>query len=440
METRANYALVGLFTLAVIAASFGFIYWFRSASNAGERAPYRIVFNGSVSGLSKGAQVRFNGLRVGEVMAVELMPDDPSRVSVLVAIDPKVPMRTDTRARLDVQTLTGAASIQLSGAAGNAPALRNPDGAGAPTIFADRSDFQDLLETAQRMAGRIDGIIGRVDKFLAENEAPLSSTLRNVEGFSKALNDNSPAVSSFISQMTSTAQRFSSLSDRIDKLSEAAEVILRGVDAGSINRSIASFETFMKGLADNKGNIDTVLAEASGLAKRLNESAPKLDAALADASKLLRAIDTDKVNKTLDGAEKFASALGANAKGIDQALKDVADITRKVSQSADRLDSVMKGAENLLGSGDTKGVMAEITETARSIRRLADNLDKRTAEITVGINRFTGPGLRDLEALTADARKAVNDVGRAVRNLERNPQQFITGGRSTVPEYSGRGQ
>ncbi|HRJ68807.1 MAG TPA: MlaD family protein, partial [Beijerinckiaceae bacterium] len=109
METRANYALVGLFTLAVIAASFGFIYWFRSASNAGERAPYRIVFNGSVSGLSKGAQVRFNGLRVGEVMAVELMPDDPSRVSVLVAIDPKVPMRTDTRARLDVQTLTGAA-------------------------------------------------------------------------------------------------------------------------------------------------------------------------------------------------------------------------------------------------------------------------------------------------------------------------------------------
>lgn len=438
METRANYALVGLFTLAVIAATFGFVYWFRSASNAGERTPYRIVFNGSVSGLSKGAAVRFNGLRVGEVLSVELMTNDPSRVSVQIAVDPTTPMRTDTRARLDVQTLTGAASIQLTGAAGNAPALQNPDGRGAPTIFADRSDFQDLMETAQRLAGRIDGIIGRVDKFLAENEAPLSNTLRNVEGFSKALNDNSPAVSSFISQMTSTAQRFSSLSDRIDKLSEAAEGILRGVDAGSINRSISSFETFMKGLSDNKGNIDTMLSEASGLAKRLNDSAPKLDEALADASKLLRAIDADKVNRTLDGAEKFASALGANAKGVDQALKDVADITRKVSQSADRLDSVMKGAENLLGSGDTKGVMAEITETARSIRRLADNLDKRTAEITSGINRFTGPGLRDLEALTADARKAINDVGRAVRNLERNPQQLITGGRSSVPEFSGR--
>ena len=30
MESRANYALVGLFTLAVIAAMFGFAYWFGS--------------------------------------------------------------------------------------------------------------------------------------------------------------------------------------------------------------------------------------------------------------------------------------------------------------------------------------------------------------------------------------------------------------------------
>ncbi|HEY5796641.1 MAG TPA: MCE family protein, partial [Bosea sp. (in: a-proteobacteria)] len=36
MESRANYALVGLFTLAVLAALFGFVYWFNSG-NAGGR-------------------------------------------------------------------------------------------------------------------------------------------------------------------------------------------------------------------------------------------------------------------------------------------------------------------------------------------------------------------------------------------------------------------
>ena len=45
--------------------------------------------------------------------------------------------------------------------------------------------------------------------------------------------------------------------------------------------------------------------------------------------------------------------------------------------------------------------------------------------------------MREVEALASDARKAVNDIGRTVRNLERNPSQLITGGRSNIPEYSG---
>ena len=42
MESRANYALVGLFTLAVLAAAFGFIYWFNSGG-AGRRQDVRIA-------------------------------------------------------------------------------------------------------------------------------------------------------------------------------------------------------------------------------------------------------------------------------------------------------------------------------------------------------------------------------------------------------------
>ena len=435
METRANYALVGLFTLAVIAAAFGFVYWFRAASHGADRVPYKIVFTGSVSGLSKGSAVRFNGLRVGEVTSVELVPDDPSRVAALIAVDPTTPVRTDTRARLEYQGLTGVASVHLSGNQISAPVLKNPDGKGEPTIFADRSDFQDLFETAQRLAGKIDGIVEKVDRILVDGEAPLGNALRNIEGFSRALNENSPGVSSFISQMTSTAQRFSALSDRIDRLAEGADDILRGVDKQSLNRSLANVETFTRSLSDNKGNIDTLLAEASSLTKRLNEAAPKLDTALADVSKLMRAVDTDRLNRTLEGAEKFSTALGNRAKDVDQAIKDASDIARKVSGSADRLDAVLKAAEEFLSAGEGKGVMAEIGETAKSIRVLANNLDKRTAEITAGINRFTGPGLRDIEALTSDARKAVGDIGRAVRNLERNPSQLITGGRSTIPEY-----
>ena len=98
----------------------------------------------------------------------------------------------------------------------------------------------------------------------------------------------------------------------------------------------------------------------------------------------------------------------------------------------------MDGAGKFFGGGQdgqVSGLMNEIAEAAKSIKVLAGNLDKRTAEITVGINRFTGPGLRDIEALAAESRKAVGDLSRAVRSLEKNPSQLLFGGQSNIPEY-----
>ena len=48
METRANYALIGVFTLAVIATAFLFVYWFSGGDTGARRQPVRVVFSGSV--------------------------------------------------------------------------------------------------------------------------------------------------------------------------------------------------------------------------------------------------------------------------------------------------------------------------------------------------------------------------------------------------------
>src|SRR4051812_16954518 len=137
METRANYALIGLFTLAVVAAAFGFVYWFSGSESGQRRQPVRIVFSGSVSGLSKGSIVLFNGIRVGEVTEVGLVADDPRRVIAQVEVDRTTPIRTDTRARLEVNLLSGVAQIALIGGDPGAPALAAAPGQPHPTIFAD---------------------------------------------------------------------------------------------------------------------------------------------------------------------------------------------------------------------------------------------------------------------------------------------------------------
>ena len=97
METRANYALIGLFMLAVTAGAFGFVYWFSRAGEGGDRAIYRVVFDGAVSGLRTGGAVFFNGIKVGEVSDLKLNSQNPRQVLASIAVDKSVPIRADAR-------------------------------------------------------------------------------------------------------------------------------------------------------------------------------------------------------------------------------------------------------------------------------------------------------------------------------------------------------
>ncbi|MGH6830173.1 MAG: MlaD family protein, partial [Methylocella sp.] len=77
--------MIGVFTVVVIAAAFGFVLWF-SPEKPGGRTTYKIIFTGSISGLSEGGVVLFNGVRVGAVTKIYLFPEDPSRVFALIDV------------------------------------------------------------------------------------------------------------------------------------------------------------------------------------------------------------------------------------------------------------------------------------------------------------------------------------------------------------------
>jgi phospholipid/cholesterol/gamma-HCH transport system substrate-binding protein len=441
METRANYALIGLFTIAVVAAAFGFVYWFSGSDSGARRQPVRIVFSGSVAGLSKGSVVLFNGIRVGEVTDLRLLADDPRRVVAQAEIDRTTPIRTDTRARLEVNMLSGVAQIALIGGEPGAPPLQPTPGQTVATIYADRSDFQDILEMARSLARRADDIMEGVSRLVAENQGPIARTIQNAERFSQALSDNAPGINRFLAQVGQAAERVGPLAEKLETLATDLSELVRSVDRQRIARILENAESFAQSLGDNKQNIANILQDTATLARRLNDAAPKLDATLTDVGNVARAIDPVKLHQAIDGAERFATALGNSSNDVQKAISEAAEITGKLNRAADRIDGVLAAAEGFLGSAsgeEGKGTFVAIRDAADSIRLLADNLDRRTAEITAGINRFTGSGARELEAAATDARRAINDVSRAVRSLERNPNQLIFGGRPSLPEYSGR--
>ncbi len=149
METRANFVLIGSFTLAVIAAAFGFVMWFQSLHATKARSPLRIVFEGPAAGLRNGGSVNFNGIRVGEVISVKL--DNPRRVVALAMVENNAPIRKDTLVGLEFQGLTGVAAISLKGGEETAPGVPL-DEDGVPMLTADPNGLQDVTEFDPRDA------------------------------------------------------------------------------------------------------------------------------------------------------------------------------------------------------------------------------------------------------------------------------------------------
>jgi len=127
----------------------------------------------------------------------------------------------------------------------------------------------------------------------------------------------------------------------------------------------------------------------------------------------------------------FAESEGS----LRDAIRNLDTFSTILSKNSERIDHVIAGVESLFGA-DGKG---EINDAVHSLKALADNLDKRTADITAGVTRFTGSGLREWEALAVDGRRTLSELERAVKNLDRNPQRVIFGGSGgAVPEYNGR--
>lgn len=357
METRANYALIGAFTLLVVASAFGFVMYFAGGGEkpGGKRA-YEVVFSGSVSGLLRGAGVLFNGVRVGEVTKVDFEPENPSQVYALIDIDSRVPIRADTKARLEFTGLTGVASIALSGGSEGAPPLGPGPGGGPGVIVAERSEFQDLMEKARQVAGEASEFLEKGNKLLDANSDSITASVKNVENFSGALAANSDGVKDFMAAMA---------------------------DVG----------------------------------KSIKPLTAKLETLATDADGVVKAIDPQKV-KTM--------------------VSDFSSLSAKLNKAADKVDGVLTSLNGFFATTDSKGAFGEIGAAAKSIRKVADDLDVKVKEIGGNLSRFTGSGLRQYEALAVDGRKTLEQINQAIRSIESNPQQFIFGKKEQAPEYSPR--
>ncbi|MGX1165284.1 phospholipid/cholesterol/gamma-HCH transport system substrate-binding protein [Bradyrhizobium sp. USDA 372] len=223
METRANYILIGSFTLAVIAAAIGFVLWFQSLHTTKQRSPLRVVFEGPAAGLRNGGSVNFNGIRVGEVVSVKL--DNPRRVVALAMIENNAPIRKDTLVGLEFQGLTGVAAISLKG--GEEAAAPPPlDQDGIPTLTADPNKLQDVTEA-------IRATLQNINKIVADNQDSVKNSLKNLETFTNSLARNSEKIDGVMAKVDGVMLK-------ADNLMLGLNTLAGGKDGGELFQAVKS--------------------------------------------------------------------------------------------------------------------------------------------------------------------------------------------------------
>ncbi|HYG05941.1 MAG TPA: MlaD family protein [Stenotrophomonas sp.] len=201
METKANYVLIGAFTIVAGLALLLFGLWAAKYSSDRTWTYYRVVFREAVTGLSVGSPVQYNGIAVGSITELTLAPDDPRQVVARVRLNSTTPIKVDTRAKLAITSLTGPSIIQLSGGTPESPALTSVDKSDAPVIQTTPSALQNITDTANRIVERLDQVLSD------RNVASISTTLQNLEKLSNSISNRDEGVQALLISARDAARK-----------------------------------------------------------------------------------------------------------------------------------------------------------------------------------------------------------------------------------------
>lgn len=256
MEPRAHHVLIGLFTVLMAGAALGFALWLGKASSEREFSEYDVVFNEAVSGLSQGSAVEYSGIKVGDVAGLTLDPVDPRKVRALIRVMAGTPVKQDTRARLSITGITGAAIIQLHSGTPESPALRG-EGRQRAQIVADPSSRSRLMSSGEELAGSVTRLLERANELLSsENIERFSRTLDNVEKTSASVAEQRDQLRQALQQMNASSREAAELMRSANQLlnGQGRETVERaGRLMASLERSSAALERL---LGDNRAALD----------------------------------------------------------------------------------------------------------------------------------------------------------------------------------------
>ena len=285
MESKVNYAIVGLFVVLLATGLLGFAYWLAKHGTQEDYVTYHVYMNESVAGLSNDAAVKYRGVDVGTVTGMALSPENPEQVMLTLHVRGDTPISTETRASIRFYGVTGLGYVELQGSGRKAPRLK-PEPGKIAVIPSTPSTFARLDEGLSKLADKSAMALDRITLLLDDdNLKRISELLDESHAFVSELRQQTTHLGKFIEEGIATERKISQAFDQVSMAADATDASAVSVQQmadelrlayGALGRELQTSLSLVF------GRLNQLLDDLDLLSRQLQRSVHEFNAAPAD--------------------------------------------------------------------------------------------------------------------------------------------------------------
>ena len=434
METKANYLLIGAFTLLSILGAFGLFIWLAKVEIDRQYAYYDVLFD-NVAGLGTAGDVRYNGLPVGQVVDLRFDESDSSKVRVRIEVRADTPVNTETVAQLQSQGVTGVSYVGLSGGSPESTPL--PDGSMIPS---ERSALQSVFEGAPALLNKAIDLLEDINLvFDEENRELVSTILQNTSAATGRLDSTLSNIESLSGDLSVAAQEIAAFTDRLDSLADTAETTLTA-GTTALETATETFEGVNGFISDDLPGLTQDLRTTAETATRVLDKAgtdfayavEQFDET-AEIGRTMLNTGEEALSSSLETLDAIDAAMASAETTLDLAQQSFSSVNDILDTQVDAMVSDLRGAVTTFtaaverASGNLDEIAVEARAASSSAASFLETLDGLILENRRQVSDFLGIGLPEFLRLTEEARLLVTNLERLVNRVERDPARFLLG-------------
>ena len=288
MSKEVKVALLGIVAIAILYIGFNFL---KGSNVLSSDRTYHAKYD-NVDGLAVGNPVILNGIKVGQVKQMQLLPSEQNRVDVSLELNKDVTVGDSTVASLG-GSLLGSKTITLF-LGKNSKVYDGGEMLRSYTVASITDAFQ---ARALPVLGTVDSTLIKVNSFLSKDaKVSLQQTLLNAQGSTEALKNlllmnqrNINQITTNMARLTSdlavTARKFDGITANLSQLSDSLKNAPVGPALRKLNSTMTEAQTAMttlnQGLSNQQGSLNKLMNDDS-LYNNLNATAASSNALISD--------------------------------------------------------------------------------------------------------------------------------------------------------------